>query len=61
MRVSRNIGGGTIKVAPNGTVLSPAVNGFSGMGLDGVGWGKGRGFGRKEVVKRSKPTHGKRP
>ena len=59
--VSRNIGGGTIKVAPNGTVLSPAVNGFSGMGLDGVGWGKGRGFGRKEVVKRSKPTHGKRP
>ena len=22
---------------------------------------KGRGFGRKEVVKRSKPTHGKRP
>jgi hypothetical protein len=39
--VSRNIGGGTIKVAPNGTVLSPAINGFRGMGLDGVGWGTG--------------------
>ena len=39
--VSRNIGGGTIKVAPNGTVLSPAVNGFRGMDLDGVGWGTG--------------------
>jgi hypothetical protein len=39
--VSRNIGGGTIKVAPNGTVLSPVVNGFRGMGLDGVGWGTG--------------------
>ena len=39
--VSRNIGGGTIKVAPNGAVLSPAVNGFRGMGLVGVGWGTG--------------------
>jgi len=24
---------------PNGTALSPAVTGFTGMGLDGVGWG----------------------
>jgi hypothetical protein len=39
--VSVNIGGGLIKVLPNGTVVSPAVNGFRGMGLDGVGWGTG--------------------
>jgi len=26
-------------MAPNGTALSPAINGFTGMGLDGVGWG----------------------
>ena len=36
--VSKNIGGGTVKLAPNGSVLSPAVTGFTGMGLDGVGW-----------------------
>ena len=35
----RSIGGGVIKVAPNGTVLSPPITGFRGMGLDGVGWG----------------------
>jgi hypothetical protein len=39
--VALNIGGGLIKVLPNGTVVSPAVNGFRGMGLDGVGWGTG--------------------
>jgi hypothetical protein len=39
--VSVNIGGGLIKVLPNGTVVSPAINGFRGMGLDGVGWGTG--------------------
>ena len=39
--VSVNIGGGLIKVLPNGTVVSPPVNGFRGMGLDGVGWGTG--------------------
>ena len=39
--VSVNIGGGLIKVLPDGTVVSPAVNGFRGMGLDGVGWGTG--------------------
>lgn len=37
--VIRNIGGGVIKVTPNGTLLSPPVVGFRGMGLDGVGWG----------------------
>jgi len=35
----RNIGGGVIKMAPNGTPLSPPITGFTGMGLDGVGWG----------------------
>ena len=39
--VASNIGGGTIKFAPNGTALSPAITGFTGMGMDGVGWGTG--------------------
>jgi hypothetical protein len=42
--VALNIGGGLIKVLPNGTVVSPPVNGFRGMGLDGVGWGTGSGI-----------------
>ncbi|MBI3410254.1 MAG: hypothetical protein HY040_18085, partial [Planctomycetes bacterium] len=37
--VNKNIGGGVIKFSPNGTALSPAIIGFRGMGLDGVGWG----------------------
>lgn len=37
--VLRSIGGGVIKVAPDGTFLSPPITGFTGMGLDGVGWG----------------------
>ena len=37
--VIRNIGGGVIKMAPNGTPLSPPITGFRGMGLSGVGWG----------------------
>jgi hypothetical protein len=37
--VLRNIGGGVIKFSPNGTPLSPPITGFTGMGLDGVGWG----------------------
>jgi len=39
--VTHNIGGGTVKFAPNGTALSPPVTGFTGMGVDGVGWGTG--------------------
>ncbi len=39
--VASNIGGGTTKLAPDGTALSPAITGFTGMGLDGVGWGTG--------------------
>jgi photosystem II stability/assembly factor-like uncharacterized protein len=26
-------------MTPNGTPLSPPITGFTGMGLDGVGWG----------------------
>src|SRR5262249_18254115 len=37
--VLRNIGGGVVKFTPNGTPLSPPITGFTGMGLDGVGWG----------------------
>ncbi len=37
--VERSIGGGVTKFSPNGTALSPAITGFTGMGLDGVGWG----------------------
>jgi hypothetical protein len=37
--VIRSIGGGVLKMAPNGTPLSPPITGFTGMGLDGVGWG----------------------
>ncbi len=39
--VIHNIGGGTVKLAPNGKALSPAITGFTGMGVDGVGWGTG--------------------
>ena len=37
--VNQSIGGGVTKLAPNGTALSPAITGFTGMGIDGVGWG----------------------
>jgi hypothetical protein len=36
-----NIGGGVVELAPNGAAISPPVTGFTGMGLDGVGWGTG--------------------
>jgi hypothetical protein len=39
--VVNNIGGGTIKFSPNGAALSPTITGFTGMGIDGVGWGTG--------------------
>lgn len=35
----KNIGGGVTKFSPNGTALSPPITGFTGMGIDGVGWG----------------------
>ncbi len=34
-----SIGGGVLKMAPDGTPLSPPITGFTGMGIDGVGWG----------------------
>ena len=37
--VVNGIGGGVAKLAPDGTPLSPPITGFTGMGLDGVGWG----------------------
>ena len=37
--VNTSIGGGVVKMSPNGTALSPPITGFSGMGIDGVGWG----------------------
>jgi hypothetical protein len=39
--VTHNIGGGTIKVASDGTALSPALTGFRGIGVDSSGWGTG--------------------
>ncbi|MCX2978801.1 hypothetical protein [Candidatus Marimicrobium litorale] len=39
--VYHNIGGGTIKLSPKGTALSPPITGFTGMGVDGIGWGTG--------------------
>src|SRR5208283_1429376 len=37
--VIHSIGGGVTKFTPNGTPLSPPITGFTGMGIDGVGWG----------------------
>jgi len=37
--VVNSIGGGTLKMSPNGAALSPPITGFTGMGVDGVGWG----------------------
>lgn len=33
------IGGNLVKMAPDGKALSPDILGFTGMGIDGVGWG----------------------
>lgn len=37
--VNQSVGGGVVKLSPSGTALSPPITGFSGMGIDGVGWG----------------------
>ena len=34
-----SIGGGVLKMTPNGIPLSPPITGFTGMGINGVGWG----------------------
>lgn len=33
------IGGNLVKMAPDGKALSPDISGFTGMEIDGVGWG----------------------
>lgn len=37
--VNQSIGGGVSKLSPNGKALSPPITGYTGMGIDGVGWG----------------------
>ncbi len=37
--VNKSIGGGVGKFTPNGVALSPPITGFTGMGIDGIGWG----------------------
>jgi hypothetical protein len=37
--VNQSIGGGVVKLSPAGIPLSPPITGFTGMGIDGVGWG----------------------
>ena len=37
--VNKSTGGGVSKFSPNGEALSPPIVGFTGMGIDGVGWG----------------------
>jgi hypothetical protein len=37
--VVKSTGGGVVKFSPNGKALSPPITGFTGMGIDGVGWG----------------------
>ncbi|MCA8991268.1 MAG: hypothetical protein KDA88_04780 [Planctomycetaceae bacterium] len=35
----RGIGGGIVKLSTSGMPLSPPIVGFTGMGVDGIGWG----------------------
>ena len=37
----RGIGGGVAQLTSRGLPKSPAISGFTGMGIDGVGWGTG--------------------
>ena len=37
--VNKSTGGGVGRYSTNGTALSPPITGFTGMGIDGVGWG----------------------
>ena len=39
--VVNNIGGGVTHFGPGGTPLSPAISGYNGQGINGVGWGTG--------------------
>ena len=37
--LTTSIGGGVIRLAPDGTALSPRLTGYDRQGLDGIGWG----------------------
>ena len=37
--LSTSIGGGVIRLAPDGTAISPHLTGYDRQGLDGIGWG----------------------
>ncbi len=39
--VVNNIGGGMTRFGPGGTAISPAISGYNGQGINGVGWGTG--------------------
>ncbi|WP_186485194.1 hypothetical protein [Synechococcus sp. A15-127] len=39
--VVNNIGGGVTHFGPGGIPLSPAISGYNGQGINGVGWGTG--------------------
>ena len=39
--VVNNIGGGMTHFGPGGEALSPAITGYNGQGINGVGWGTG--------------------
>ena len=39
--VVNNIGGGVTHFGPGSTPLSPAISGYNGQGINGVGWGTG--------------------
>ena len=36
--VNKRTGGAVGKYSPDGTGVSPPITGFTGMGIDGVGW-----------------------
>jgi sugar lactone lactonase YvrE len=37
--LSTAIGGGVVRLSPSGEAISPALVGYNGQGLDGIGWG----------------------
>ena len=37
--LSSSIGGGVVRLAPDGTAISPRLTGYDRQGLDGIGWG----------------------
>ena len=39
--VVNNIGGGMTRFGPGGQAISPAISGYNGQGINGVGWGTG--------------------